>query len=510
MPALRRSASSASATPGYWIFTATSRPSSSVARWTWPIEAAANASCSISVEELVDALARVLLLEHLRRPSPTASAAPRCAASPAAPGRSRGTPRAGTRCRRTRRAGRASSPRPSSRRACRRSSARSRGGAPRASRRRSRSERDHVRGLGARVLASPALPSAVPELRRAADPPLRDLVLVGHRAPRLVQPADGVLYPQPPHGRPTARRSRSRRASEFGSRASRRLRREGLVPGVVYGGGEEARAVPGRRRASCAPCSATGSAAVRPRVRRRLGDAGRGQGPAAPPRARRASSTSTASRSSSTWRSRPRRRSSSRAPRRRPGVKEGGVLEHVTREITIEALPTEIPERIPVDVSAMEIGDTLQLDDGDARRRASQFVADDPEEVTIATLSARRESRRSPSPSSRRRPSWSARTASRSRARRRREGEAARRGRGRAPATTTTPARSRAPVAARSAAARRSTASDRAARARPCSSSGSATPARATRAPATTSASRSPASCRAAGSCRGPSRSSAG
>ena len=40
--------SSASATPGYWIFTATSRPSSSLARWTWPIEAAANASCSNS------------------------------------------------------------------------------------------------------------------------------------------------------------------------------------------------------------------------------------------------------------------------------------------------------------------------------------------------------------------------------------------------------------------------------------------------------------------------------
>ena len=44
-----------------------------------------------------------------------------------------------------------------------------------------------------------------------------------------------------------------------------------------------------------------------------------------------------------------------------PGVKGGGVLEHVTREITVEALPTEIPDRIVVDVSAMEINDTLQL-----------------------------------------------------------------------------------------------------------------------------------------------------
>ncbi len=44
-----------------------------------------------------------------------------------------------------------------------------------------------------------------------------------------------------------------------------------------------------------------------------------------------------------------------------PGVKGGGVLEHVTREITVEALPTEIPDRIVLDVSAMEINDTLQL-----------------------------------------------------------------------------------------------------------------------------------------------------
>ena len=50
-----------------------------------------------------------------------------------------------------------------------------------------------------------------------------------------------------------------------------------------------------------------------------------------------------------------------------PGVKGGGVLEHVTREITVEALPTEIPDRIVADVSAMEINDTLQLS---ARRRS--------------------------------------------------------------------------------------------------------------------------------------------
>ncbi len=44
-----------------------------------------------------------------------------------------------------------------------------------------------------------------------------------------------------------------------------------------------------------------------------------------------------------------------------PGVKSGGVLEQVTRELNIEALPTAIPDTIELDVSAAEIGDTITL-----------------------------------------------------------------------------------------------------------------------------------------------------
>jgi large subunit ribosomal protein L25 len=44
-----------------------------------------------------------------------------------------------------------------------------------------------------------------------------------------------------------------------------------------------------------------------------------------------------------------------------PGVKEGGVLEQIMRELNIEALPTAIPESIGHDVSAMEINDTVTL-----------------------------------------------------------------------------------------------------------------------------------------------------
>ena len=52
-----------------------------------------------------------------------------------------------------------------------------------------------------------------------------------------------------------------------------------------------------------------------------------------------------------------------------PGVKEGGVLEHVTRELTVEALPTEIPEKLTADVSEMVIGDTIQLSRADPALR---------------------------------------------------------------------------------------------------------------------------------------------
>ena len=67
-----------------------------------------------------------------------------------------------------------------------------------------------------------------------------------------------------------------------------------------------------------------------------------------------------------------------------PGIKEGGVLEHVTRELNIEALPTDIPERITVDVSGMDIGATLALSEVTAE--AGVEFLDDPEETTIATV----------------------------------------------------------------------------------------------------------------------------
>jgi large subunit ribosomal protein L25 len=66
-----------------------------------------------------------------------------------------------------------------------------------------------------------------------------------------------------------------------------------------------------------------------------------------------------------------------------PGVREGGVLEHVIRELSIEALPGAIPETIVYDVSAMQIGDTLTLEQVTAPSGVT--LLDDPETL-VATL----------------------------------------------------------------------------------------------------------------------------
>jgi large subunit ribosomal protein L25 len=66
------------------------------------------------------------------------------------------------------------------------------------------------------------------------------------------------------------------------------------------------------------------------------------------------------------------------------GAKEGGVLSQVQREINVEALPMEIPEHIDLDVSGMAIGDTLRL--ADLRARAGVTYLDDPEETVLATV----------------------------------------------------------------------------------------------------------------------------
>jgi large subunit ribosomal protein L25 len=69
-----------------------------------------------------------------------------------------------------------------------------------------------------------------------------------------------------------------------------------------------------------------------------------------------------------------------------PGVKEGGVLEHVTREVAILALPTDIPDRIVADVSGMGIAETLTL--SSVLAKGDIEILGDLDEIVVATITA--------------------------------------------------------------------------------------------------------------------------
>lgn len=46
-----------------------------------------------------------------------------------------------------------------------------------------------------------------------------------------------------------------------------------------------------------------------------------------------------------------------------PGAKQGGVVQQVTRELHVEALPTAVPEHIEADISSLEVGGTVRVAD---------------------------------------------------------------------------------------------------------------------------------------------------
>ena len=69
-----------------------------------------------------------------------------------------------------------------------------------------------------------------------------------------------------------------------------------------------------------------------------------------------------------------------------PGVKEGGVLSQPSSTLNVEALPMEVPESIEADVSSMEMGDALRLED--IPKLEGVTFLDDPHETVIATVSA--------------------------------------------------------------------------------------------------------------------------
>ena len=68
------------------------------------------------------------------------------------------------------------------------------------------------------------------------------------------------------------------------------------------------------------------------------------------------------------------------------GVKEfGGILDHGMREVMVKCMPEEIPEALQVDVSNMEIGNSIHLSDIMGEYTQLEFL--DDENVTLAHVS---------------------------------------------------------------------------------------------------------------------------
>lgn len=65
------------------------------------------------------------------------------------------------------------------------------------------------------------------------------------------------------------------------------------------------------------------------------------------------------------------------------GVEEGGVLDQTLREVTVRALPREIPESLQLDVSDLAIGHTVRVADIQAPEGIE--ILDDPE-ITVASV----------------------------------------------------------------------------------------------------------------------------
>ena len=166
-----------------------------------------------------------------------------------------------------------------------------------------------------------------------------------------------------------------------GSREARRLRRSGQVPGVVYGGGEDPVSFQVDARELRNTLAHAGAV-----LDLKLGDASQ---PVVLKEQTRHPVTG-ATLHIDLLRVRLDQAISSSVvveltgAEDAPGVKEGGVLEQVTREVNIEALPTDIPDALSYDVSAMQINDTVTLES--LATPAEVTLLDDPETVLV-TLS---------------------------------------------------------------------------------------------------------------------------
>ena len=155
---------------------------------------------------------------------------------------------------------------------------------------------------------------------------------------------------------------RAREADQVGSRRVRRLRKEGLVPGVLYGKGHTRAIVVGERDLRAALTGPSGLHAIVDVVI---------EGQKTPHHAVLKDYQRHPIRGTLTHvdfhevrLDRPIQATVTvQLVGESPGAKQGGVVQQVTREIRVEALPTAIPEHIEADMSSLEVGATVRVAD---------------------------------------------------------------------------------------------------------------------------------------------------
>lgn len=183
----------------------------------------------------------------------------------------------------------------------------------------------------------------------------------------------------------TATKLQVRTRAPEGSRAARRLRRDGRVPGVLYGGGGESISFDADARelrialasaGAVLDLSVDGKAATPVVLKETQRDPVRGDTVHVDLLRVRLDEEIQAVVALELA-----------GVEDAPGVKQGGVLEQIVRELNVQALPTAIPESIPHDVGQLQIGETIAL--AALAPPAGVTLLDDPETVLV-TLSAPR------------------------------------------------------------------------------------------------------------------------
>ena len=166
---------------------------------------------------------------------------------------------------------------------------------------------------------------------------------------------------------------------EAGTRSSKRLRREGKIPGVVYGHGQDplAVAVDARELRHALNTEAGVNALINLSIDGRTPSRCRGCCSATPCATPSPTSTSRSCGATRSWRRRP----FTLVGEAKEVTNNDGVVEQALFALTIHATPSAIPSHIEVDISELTIGDAIRV--GDLKLPAGVTTEVDPEEAIV-------------------------------------------------------------------------------------------------------------------------------